>query len=78
MGDEFGWCQGWRFALCDYLTSVWGEDVPEFRQGAHGPEEDAYEYQALEDMQPSPGECWYALRILDRYRVWLGLAGKDY
>ena len=77
-GDEFGWVQGWRFALCDYLTSVWGESVPGFRQGVFGPEEDAYEYQELMEILPGPAECRYALRILDRYREWLRIAGKDY
>lgn len=77
-GDQFGWCQGWRFALCDYLTSEWGEHVPGFRQGAGGPDGDAYEYEELTEIRPGPDECWYALRILDRYREWLRIAGKDY
>lgn len=78
MGDEFGWCQGWRFALCDYLTFEWGEDVPEFRPALYGPNEDAHEYQELTEIRPGPEECWYALRILDRYREWLRIAGRDY
>lgn len=77
-GDQFAWCQGWRFALCDYLEFVWGEEVPGFLPNITGPVEDAYEYQELKEIQPGPDECWYALRILDRYREWLRIAGKDY
>lgn len=77
-GDQFAWCQGWRFALCDYLTFEWGEYVPDFRPSPMGPEEDAYEYEELTEIQPSPDECRYALRILDRYREWLRIAGRDY
>lgn len=76
--DQFGWCQSWRFTLCDYLTFVWGESVPHFRPSSMGPDEDAFEYEELTEMQASPEACWYALRILDRYREWLRIAGRDY
>lgn len=78
MGDEFGWVQGWRFALCDYLTFVLGEYVPEFRPSPLGAETDAWEYEELLSLYPTRDEAYYALHILDRYRLWVGLAGKDY
>jgi len=77
-GDQFGWVQGWRFALCDYLTSEWGESIPGFRQSPAGPDEHAYEYMELGYIQAGPEECAYALKIFDRYREWLRIAGRDY
>jgi hypothetical protein len=75
--DQFAWVQGWRFALCDYLTEH-GEHVPDFRQAFNGPETDAFEYEQLEYMNATVPDAWYALKILDRYREWLRIAGKDY
>lgn len=73
--DEFGWVQGWRFSIAQYLTDQ-GEHVSEFR-GAAGIRED-FEYAALVDLGPNVEETRYALKILDRYREWLRLAGRDY
>lgn len=77
-GDVFGWVQGWRFALCDYLTFELGEHVPEFRPSPLGPDEDAFEYEELLHLRPTRNEAYHALHVLDRYRIWVGLAGRDY
>lgn len=74
--DQFAWCQGWRFALCDYLVWELGEYVPEFRSLA--PDEESYEFQELKELEPEAESVWYALRILDRYREWLRINGHDY
>lgn len=79
--DEFAWVQEWRFSIAQYLTDV-DENVPRFRASFRGSEEirDGYGYQAIFAMRASidPGQLAYALRILDRYREWLHIAGKDY
>lgn len=77
-GDAFGTTQGWRFALCDYLTSEMGEHVPGFVQSPAGPDEDAYEYEYLVEMQASAEEALYALKILDRAREIIRVEGLDY
>ena len=77
-GDAFDTVQGWRFALCDYLTSEMGEHVPDFRQSPMGPDEDAYEYEYLIEMQASAEECQRVLKILDRAREILRVEGLDY
>ncbi len=74
--DSFGWVQGWRFALCDYLYWDMGENVPGFRP-AFQPES-SYEYEEISSLTPDLETLWYTLEILDRYRVWLGIAGQDY
>jgi hypothetical protein len=77
--DQFAWCQEWRFALADYITFVLGEHVPDFFSGWNGPNKDSYAYsEVLVAVNPDSETCWYALRILDRYREWLRIAGKDY
>jgi hypothetical protein len=76
--DPFGWVQGWRFALCDYITSELGGYVPDFRQGPFGAEVEAWEYETLMDEEPDIESAKYALKVLDRYREWLRVAGKDY
>lgn len=76
--DEFAWVQGWRFAICDRLFWYEGESVPGFNPGgANGPELSA-EYEALSEVDPTVDQAEYALGILDRYREWLRIAGKDY
>lgn len=87
--DEFAWVQSWRFALCEALLFDWGYLVPGFRTVRSEPEDSseleiirtlyvieddsiAREYWYRED------ELKYALKILDRYREWLRIAGKDY
>lgn len=74
--DEFAWVQGWRFALCDFLTFDRGENVPEFRPASQP--EKSYEYETLEYENPETEDLWNALRILDAYREWLGSQGRDY
>lgn len=74
--DQFAWCQTWRFAICDYLVWEMGEYVNDFR--SHAPDREDYAFQELQEVSPSVEGLRYALEILDRYRVWLGLAGKDY
>lgn len=79
--DEFGWCQEWRFAIAQFLTDL-GEYVPDFR-GADDIR-DEYPYECLASMGSfvktggEIDELFYALKILDRYREWLRLAGRDY
>jgi len=74
--DQFAWVQGWRFALCDYLYHVMGESVPEFRPASEP--EFSYEFDEISYHDPNLETLWYSLEILDRYRVWLGMAGLDY
>jgi hypothetical protein len=73
--DQFAWVQEWRFAIAQYLTDQ-GEYVPEFR-GSYTIRED-YTYGSLLSLSPTVDELTYALTILNRFRVWLGLAGRDY
>jgi len=74
--DQFAWVQGWRFAIADYLVWELGEYVPEFR--SYAPEEDAYEFETLKEIDASAEACQYALRILDRFREWLEIAEETY
>ncbi len=74
--DPFGWVQGWRFALCDYLFHVMGENVPEFRPASEP--ESSYEFEEISQLDPDLETLWYSLEILDRYRAWIGMAGLDY
>jgi hypothetical protein len=76
--DQFGWCQGWRFALCDFLYWDQGETVPGFRPGFNGPDIDSFEYSQLTCSDYTTEQAEYALMILDRYREWLRIAGEDY
>lgn len=74
--DQFAWVQGWRFAICDYMYHVMGESVPEFRPSFNP--EVSYEFEEISELDPTLETLWYSLEILDRYRVWLGMAGLDY
>ena len=76
--DQFGWVQEWRFAIADYLHFDMGETVTGFLPAPGGPDTDSYAYDELCDISPSVEALRYALRILDRYREWLRIAGKDY
>lgn len=75
--DEFAWVQDWRFSIAQYLTDL-GEYVSDFR-GADDIRDD-YPYEQLFAMRCSLDveDLRYALKILDRYREWLRVAGKDY
>lgn len=75
--DQFAWCQEWRFSICNYLYHARGYRVPHYRPGAGGPDV-SYGYETLAETDPPIGAMLYALRILDRYREWLRIAGKDY
>lgn len=74
--DQFGWVQGWRFAICDYLYWEMGEYVPDFRPASQP--EYSYEFEEISELSPDLETLEYTLGILDRYRVWLGIAGLDY
>lgn len=76
--DQFAWCQEWRFAIADVLTHDRHETVPGFRPGFNGADVESYAYQDIATSPPSDDALWYALKILDRYREWLRLAGEDY
>ena len=89
--DPFEWVQSWRFAICDVLLHDWGYLAPGFRTVATEPE-DTYEVEILrtfyafeDEGQSIPREYWGVedalktmLTVLDRYRVWVGIAGEDY
>lgn len=79
--DEFAWVQGWRFVIAQFLADAGGY-VPDFR-GSDDIRED-FEYEQLEMLYPAyvdgvsnqdVRELTYALKILDRYREWLRVAG---
>lgn len=76
--DQFAWCQGWRFAVADYLTYNRGEYVNGFRSAAGEPETESYEYQELCETAPGVEALRYAEKVLERYREWLRIAGEDY
>ena len=87
--DQFAWVQDWRFAICEALLFDWDHLVPGFQTAASEPE-GTYQleiirshYEIVDDsiaveFWPVEGELKYALKVLDRYREWLALAGKDY
>lgn len=93
-GDVFGWVQEWRFALCEVLLFDFGYSVPGFHTTATKAtqdyaveilEEATYGPEIMEDGYSLPISAWHweddfktLLAVLDRYRVWVGLAGKDY
>lgn len=79
--DQFGWVQEWRFAIADYLHFVCRVHVPDFHPAPSGPDTDNYPWSVLMAMAPcetTGDKLKYALNILDRYREWLRIAGKDY
>ena len=90
--DQFGWVQEWRFAIAELLLFDFGYLVPGFRTSASNPEPDNYAveniralYGGSNDMTDMPREHWHfeddlkrVLLILDRFRNWIHIAGKDY
>jgi hypothetical protein len=88
-GDKFAWVQSWRFAICEVLLFDWGTLVPGFSTLASEPE-DSYRIECLRTLyiledDSIPLSQWfmecdllYALKVLDRYRNWLAIAGEDY
>jgi hypothetical protein len=90
--DQFGCVQEWRFAICELLLFDFGHLVPEFRTMASEPELDNYAVEQLRplwnghngDFDMAREHFHYehdlkrVLLMLNRYRAWLGLAGKDY
>jgi hypothetical protein len=82
--DEFAWVQEWRFAIAEYLHHVQGVNVSEFRSGyAEGDfsslRTESYAFDTLwAQGEIVTSDLEYALKILDRYRNWLHIAGKDY
>jgi hypothetical protein len=85
--DEFAWVQDWRFAIAEYLTHYRGTDVDGFRCSHDVPDsttlaeeslEESFAFASLWGMNASTEELTYAMRVLDRYRGWLRVAGRDY
>lgn len=76
--DEFAWVQDWRFGICDYLYWYEGVRVPGFDPGAATGPELTLAYECISETRPTVAQLEYALRILDRYREWLRITGKDY
>ncbi len=74
--DEFGWVQGWRFGIADFLHFEREEFVSDFRPGMEP--ENSYEFETLAYENPTTEDIKDALRILDEYREWLGAEGRDY
>lgn len=74
--DQFAWVQEWRFSIAQYLTDQ-GEHVPGFRGGDDIRDDMAYGVLSVL-LMPTVDELTYALRVLDRFREWLRIAGKDY
>jgi hypothetical protein len=81
-GEPFGSCMGWHFAIAHILHH--GEDAPvewEFRHGdgcsGINYEEDMIIYHLIH-RDVSAEDMINVGNVLARYRVWLGLAGKDY
>jgi len=73
--DQFAWVQEWRFAIAQWLTDA-SYEVEDFR-GSDDIRED-YAYEAITSVRPTISELRYALKVLDRYREWLRIAGEDY
>jgi hypothetical protein len=86
--DQFGWVQGWRFAICKALLFDFGYLAPGFRTAASDAE--SWEIEAIRSLYTiaddslAPGDFHWeddlkrALEVLDRYRRLLALTGKDY
>ena len=83
--DEFGWVQEWRLAICEFLAHFRGTAVEGFRCSHAYPgldiesmTDESYALNELFEARPSVEELTYALKVLDRYREWLRIAGRDY
>lgn len=91
-GDVFAWVQEWRFAIAELLLFDFGNLVPGFRTVASEPEPESYAVESLRalyggsnEMESLPRKHWHyeddlkrALVMLDRYREWVRIAGRDY
>lgn len=79
-GDEWGWCLGWLFAVCDTLLFDRNEEVPahwEFRPSPMGKSsDDEWRDEVLGDMSNS--QLLYVGEVLHRYSNNLRRMGKDY
>jgi hypothetical protein len=81
--DEFAWVQDWRFAIAEYLTHFRSTYVEGFRS-VYTPGDtlammsESYAFEMLWGGNYSAKDLVYALKVLDRYREWLRIAGKDY
>jgi hypothetical protein len=88
-GDPFASVQEWRFAICELLLFGFGHLVPGFRTVATDPE-DTYAIEHMRALYVIQDDSinqkyWHyeddmkrVLVMLDRYREWLRIAGKDY
>lgn len=89
-GDPFASVQEYRFALCGLLLFDFGHLVPGFHAGAATEPEDCCAVEELRSLyvvteDGIDPEFWHyeddmrrALVMLDRYREWIRIAGKDY
>lgn len=80
--DQWGYCMGWAFSLCDYLTNM-GDcpDYWEFKQSPIGPDLSDFKYQIIYELNYEKyrfGEMIEFSRFLYKLRGFLKLAGKDY
>lgn len=79
--DPYGSVQEWRFALCEVLYFDLGEYVPEFNPGYATEPEDSWAVDVTRECiqeGADVADLQSVLEVLDRYRVWVGLAGRDY
>jgi len=80
--DQWGWVQGWRFALAEYIYFGCHRPdlVPEFRPSAwYEPDTDVWEFIELTNRGPfTEDELIRVWRVLNRYVNWLKVAGKEY
>lgn len=77
--DPFGAVQYWRFAIAEVLYFDHGDYEHDFHPSplASGPE-DSYAVETVRDSTADEGDLQNVLAVLDRLRVWIGLAGQDY
>lgn len=79
--DQFACVQEWRFAICEVLFFDHGVSVNDFYPGGATEPEHTYAVwsvrAALADTA-DVADVQRVLAVLDRYRGWLALAGKDY
>lgn len=84
--DQFAWVQEARFALADATFLYYGVTLPEFRPAPglnyDDAQDESYLFGSFDDAL-SHGLADYedvlrVFAVLTRFRVWIGIAGKDY
>ena len=80
IGDPYGTCMGWKFALADYMTEKFSGAPSDwdFCQAMGGADLDSFEFQTLELFQPTEGECDKLGAILHRWDSMNRARGVDY